>query len=167
MLTFLIDKMTEIGIEGVLILDFGSQYTQLIVRRIREIGVFSTLLPGDVTLDRIRAQNPVAIILSGGPRSVTDATTLPLPNGFFAYCREFRIPVLGICYGLQVIVASLNGVVEKAENGGEYGRTVINVDPKSVLFSGLVKPLFLSILILQNKEKSRSNKRFGCRMETL
>ena len=124
--------------KNLLVLDFGSQYTQLIARRVREIGVHSILLPGDASLEEIAERNPAAIILSGGPRSVTDDSALQLPERFFDQCQKLQIPVLGICYGLQLIVASLNGAVEKASATGEYGRTEITVDTSSLLFQGIL-----------------------------
>jgi len=126
------------AVSQVLVLDFGSQYTQLIARRVREIAVHSLLLPGDASLDQIKAEKPGAIILSGGPRSVTDESALKLPAGFFEYCKREGIAVLGICYGMQVIVSTLNGKVEKGERMGEYGRTEITADTRSKLYKGIL-----------------------------
>src|SRR4051812_1594543 len=108
----------------VLILDYGSQYTQLITRRVRELGVYSRILPGNVSLERIQSYSPRAIILSGGPSSVYDEGAPQLPSGFLAYQSENGIPVLGICYGMQLLVQSLGGKVKKAQNR-EYGRMAI------------------------------------------
>ncbi|MEQ1525456.1 MAG: glutamine-hydrolyzing GMP synthase [Gallionella sp.] len=92
----------------ILILDFGSQYTQLIARRIRETHVYCELHPCDVTDDFIRAFNPAGIILSGGPNSVTEGDTPRAPQIVF----ELGVPVLGICYGMQTMAAQLGGAVE-------------------------------------------------------
>jgi GMP synthase (glutamine-hydrolysing) len=117
----------------VLILDYGSQYTQLITRRIREQGVFSQILPGNVSLERIQSISPQAIILSGGPASVYDEGAPALPQGFLEYQKANRLPVLGICYGMQLLVQNLGGEVRKAEVR-EYGRTQIHTQDGSLLF---------------------------------
>ena len=120
----------------VVVLDFGSQYTQLIARRVRELGVHSVLLPADVEIEDLEAQCPGGIVLSGGPRSVTDPSALQLPQSLLAYCREKDLPILGICYGLHILVASLHGSVQQTSSGGEYGRMEITVDRTSHLFEG-------------------------------
>ena len=120
----------------VVVLDFGSQYTQLIARRVRELGVHSVLLPADVAIADLEAQSPGGIVLSGGPQSVTDPSALQLPPSFLSYCREKDIPVLGICYGLHILVASLHGSVQQTSSRGEYGRMEITVDPASSLYEG-------------------------------
>jgi len=94
--------------EKILILDFGSQYTQLIARRVREAGVFSELHPWDMTDAEIRAFNPAGIILSGGPNSVYEDETPKAPDAVFA----LGVPVLGICYGMQTMATQLGGAVE-------------------------------------------------------
>lgn len=114
---------------GFLILDFGSQVTQLIARRLRELNVFSEILPYDVTLEEIQQKQPLGIILSGGPQSV---------NGGDAPLREVQelldlCPVMGICYGMQLMAQSLGGKVESAEVQ-EYGHR--DVIWKSPLFEG-------------------------------
>ncbi len=105
----------------VLILDYGSQYTQLIARRVRELGVYSMILPGDVTLERIRQVGPKALILSGGPSSVYEIGAPQLPSGLLEEARKTGLPILGICYGMQLLARDLGGQVV----GGsvrEYGR---------------------------------------------
>ena len=93
--------------QTIIVLDFGSQYTQVIARRIREANVFSSVLPYNSKLSEIRKQNPVGIILSGGPASVF-AKSSPKPNpGIF----KLGIPILGICYGLQLRGIMLGGEV--------------------------------------------------------
>eukprot|EP00879_Flechtneria_rotunda_P004705 GHRR01004969.1.p1 GENE.GHRR01004969.1~~GHRR01004969.1.p1 ORF type:complete len:554 (+),score=164.75 GHRR01004969.1:648-2309(+) len=119
----------------VLVLDYGSQYTQLICRRIREIGVFSMMFPGDASMERIKSVNPKVIILSGGPNSVHVEDSPRVPNEFFSYCNENSIPVLGICYGMQLIVQMLGGTVGSGVVGGEYGRMPIIIQPTSCLYS--------------------------------
>ncbi|HYM62207.1 MAG TPA: glutamine-hydrolyzing GMP synthase [Thermoanaerobaculia bacterium] len=117
--------------QTVLVLDFGSQYTQLIARRIRENGVYSEIHPCDLPIERIRALAPCAIILSGGPLSVY-AEAAP-------YCSrevfELGAPILGICYGMQLMAYYLGGQVEAARER-EYGRAEIDVTTDSPLFAG-------------------------------
>src|SRR5210317_2410448 len=85
------------NIDTVLVLDFGSQYTQLIARRIRELNVFSVILPWDIAVEKIKSLNPKGVILSGGPESVTESNTPRIPKIIF----ELDVPILGICYGMQ------------------------------------------------------------------
>jgi GMP synthase (glutamine-hydrolysing) len=118
--------------EWVLVLDFGSQYTQLIARRVRECGVYSEIRPFHLPADEIRQLKPGAIILSGGPASVY-ADNAPLPDpAIFA----LGIPVLGICYGLQVIAHLLGGRVDPAARR-EYGRTELEILDHRDLFKNL------------------------------
>ncbi|MGH9566818.1 MAG: glutamine amidotransferase-related protein, partial [Candidatus Angelobacter sp.] len=93
--------------QSIVILDFGSQYTQLIARRIRELKVFSVVLPCTASLDEIKSYHPAGIILSGGPSSVYDADAPPADERVLAQ----GLPVLGICYGLHFIVQKLGGKV--------------------------------------------------------
>src|SRR5260370_15270775 len=102
--------------ELVLVLDFGSQYTQLIARRIREQRVYCEILPCTVPLERVRAIAPQAIVLSGGPASVYDDGAPSVDPSVFS----MGVPVLGICYGLQLIAHLLGGKVERAHDR-EYG----------------------------------------------
>ncbi|NOY60580.1 MAG: glutamine-hydrolyzing GMP synthase [Calditrichaeota bacterium] len=115
--------------ELVLILDFGSQYTQLIARRIRELGVYSEIKPFDIDVEEIKKLNPKGIILSGGPSSVY-AQDAPLPS---RELFDIGCPILGICYGLQVMAYMLGGEVDPAQNR-EYGRAVLTIDDHSDLF---------------------------------
>jgi len=122
--------------EAIIVLDFGSQYTQLIARRIRELGVYSEIKPYYVDINELRQLQPKGIILSGGPSSVY-APDAPLPHS-----ELFNIgcPILGICYGLQVIAHVFEGKVAKALRR-EYGRAAIHLDDKSDLFRNLADEL--------------------------
>ena len=102
--------MTNIHSEKILILDFGSQYTQLIARRVREANIYSEIHPFDMSSDDIQAFNPKAIILSGGPESVTIESDINAPEIVF----QMDVPVLGICYGMQTMAAQLGGKVESS-----------------------------------------------------
>src|SRR5689334_20248115 len=121
---------TERG--GIVVLDFGGQYTQLIARCIREQQVFSAVLPCTASLDEIRAQEPVGIILSGGPSSVYDEYA-PVCD---AKVLELGIPVLGICYGMQWMSHTLGGKVERAERR-EYGPAHLEIEEGATLFRGI------------------------------
>lgn len=128
-----IDKKMQ-HTETILILDFGSQYTQLIARRIRECGVYSEIHPFSLPLEEIQKINPSGIILSGGPLSVYDSGAPSLKNQVF----ELNIPVLGICYGLQLMCNQLGGKVESAKTR-EYGKALFKTEKQHKLFSG-IKP---------------------------
>ncbi|MEF8796016.1 MAG: glutamine-hydrolyzing GMP synthase [Salinivenus sp.] len=114
--------------ETIVILDYGSQYTQLIARRVRETGVYSEIYPCTVDLDRVAAQNPKGLILSGGPCSVYDDDAPQLDPELLDLRRDDgrRVPVLGICYGLQAMAHLLGGHVERADRR-EFGRARIQV----------------------------------------
>jgi GMP synthase (glutamine-hydrolysing) len=116
---------------GIVVLDFGGQYTQLIARRVREQEVFSAILPCNASLDEIRSYEPVGIVLSGGPSSVYDANA-PVcdPN-----VLKLGVPVLGICYGMQWLARTLGGKVVPAERR-EYGPAQLEIEKESQLFSG-------------------------------
>lgn len=114
------------------VLDFGGQYTQLIARRVRELHVFCEIVPFDMPLETLTAKNPKAIILSGGPASVY-APSAPVCD---KAVLEAGIPVLGICYGAQLMANLLGGSVEHAP-AGEYGKTTAHLDRTSSLFHGL------------------------------
>ena len=118
--------------DRILILDFGSQVTQLIARRVRESGVYCEILPFNTAPERIRDFGARAIILSGGPASVTGAETPRAPQEVF----ELDLPVLGICYGQQTLCAQLGGEVEGSEHQ-EFGRAMIEVTDDCRLFDGL------------------------------
>jgi GMP synthase (glutamine-hydrolysing) len=118
----------------VLILDFGSQYTQLIARRVRELGVYSEIVPGPTPIANIRAHKPSAIILPGSPASGYREEA-PLPD---AGVYELGLPLLGICYGFQVTAHLLGGSLMKAERR-EYGAATFVQDGRSPLFAGVPK----------------------------
>jgi GMP synthase (glutamine-hydrolysing) len=122
--------------QSIVILDFGSQYTQLIARRIREQNVFSVVLPCTAKLDEIKKYNPAAIILSGGPSSVYDADAPPADPQML----HQGLPVLGICYGLQWMTHVLGGTVHAATKR-EYGHAEVEIVADSPLFAHLTGPL--------------------------
>ncbi|MEE4203268.1 MAG: gamma-glutamyl-gamma-aminobutyrate hydrolase family protein, partial [Halieaceae bacterium] len=107
---------TDIHQYRILILDFGSQYTQLIARRVREIGVYSEIYPWDVDAEAIRAFGATGIILSGGPESVTAPDSPRAADVVF----ELDVPVLGICYGMQTMAVQMGGAVQGADTS-EFG----------------------------------------------
>jgi len=109
--------------QTIIVLDFGSQFTQLIARRLRELSVFSEVWPPDTPMETIRARNPVGIILSGGPKSVSDATAPKCDPALYTLGR----PVLGICYGMQLMADQLGGRVAPAPSR-EFGHAIVNVD---------------------------------------
>ena len=118
--------------ETVLILDYGSQYSQLIARRVRELGVYSELHPFNLSLDRLKERQPKAIILSGSPHSTyEEGAPISSPEIF-----ALGVPVLGICYGLQLIAHQLGGEVDRAARR-EYGHAELTVDDVSDLFAGV------------------------------
>ncbi|WCG23431.1 glutamine-hydrolyzing GMP synthase [Vagococcus lutrae] len=121
------------SLEKIIVLDFGSQYNQLITRRIREFGVFSELLSHKTTAAEIKAMNPKGIIFSGGPNSVYAEDAFKVDPAIF----DLGVPVLGICYGMQLMTAQFNGKVEAASKR-EYGQAFIDVkENKAGLFSEL------------------------------
>src|SRR5258708_8029846 len=127
--------MTE-SYDTVLVVDFGAQYAQLIARRVREARVYSEIVPHTITAASVEARRPAALILSGGPASV-HAEGAPLLDPLI---YELGVPVLGICYGAQLIAQQLGGVV--AHTGkGEYGRTTLRVTgARSTLLAALPPP---------------------------
>ncbi len=116
----------------VLVVDYGAQYAQLIARRVREAKVYSEIVPHTLSAAEIAARRPSAIVLSGGPESVYAPGAPQAPPGLF----ELGVPVLGICYGMQLMAASLGGEVGRREEG-EYGPAEVRVQPGSVLLEGL------------------------------
>jgi GMP synthase (glutamine-hydrolysing) len=124
--------MPDIHADRVLILDFGAQYTQLIARRVRELGVYSEIYACDVDAEQIKRFAPKAIILSGGPESVYDVKGLEAPAEVFSY----GVPVLGICYGMQTMAAQLGGQVESSTHR-EFGAAQVRPTSDSRLLDGL------------------------------
>jgi len=118
--------------EKILILDFGSQYTQLIARKIREHNVYCEIYPFNIPFEEIKAQNPSALVLSGGPMSIYDEGSPQIPNDIFT----LGIPVLGICYGMCVIAQGYGGVVARADKR-EYGRAHLDIISDLVLFNDI------------------------------
>ena len=118
--------------QTVLILDFGSQFTQLIARRVRENRVYCEVQPFDMPLDEIRRRQPVGIILSGGPQSVYEPGAPDASPELF----EMGVPILGVCYGMQVMAHRLGGSVEGSSHR-EYGRAEVSVTDPGKLFEGL------------------------------
>ena len=117
-------------ISSVLVVDFGAQYAQLIARRVREAHVFSEIVPSTISAEEVRARKPLAIILSGGPKSVYETPAPSLDIEIY----DLGIPVLGICYGAQLMAQQLGGSVS-ATGGGEYGRTTLSRIGTSVLLN--------------------------------
>ncbi|MGD8236804.1 MAG: glutamine-hydrolyzing GMP synthase [Chromatiales bacterium] len=120
--------MTDIHAHRILIVDFGSQYTQLIARRVREVGVYCEIWPWDNCEDAIREQKPAGIILSGGPETVTGDEAPSAPDMVF----ELGVPVLGICYGMQTMAAQLGGEVVNSDKH-EYGYARVRARGHSTL----------------------------------
>jgi len=116
--------------QEILVIDFGSQYTQLIARRVREFKVYSEIIPCNVALSEIKKRKPAGIILSGGPASVFEEGSPGIDKEIF----NLRIPILGICYGMQLITHILGGKVSRAEKR-EYGKAILKIDDFSDLFS--------------------------------
>ena len=122
--------------QSIVVLDFGAQYSQLIARRIREQNVFSVVLPCTASLDEVRSYHPLGIVLSGGPSSVYDKDAPQTDRRVF----ELGVPVLGICYGLQLMVHALGGKVHAAAKR-EYGYASVEVKSTSQLFRNVPKNL--------------------------
>ena len=118
--------------ESILILDFFGQYNQLIARRVRECNVYSEIVPYDISIEKIKEKNPKGIIFTGGPSSVyVDDAKMCDPKIF-----ELGIPILGICYGMQLMTHTLGGTVTRADKR-EYGVLPVEIDNSSLLFKGL------------------------------
>jgi GMP synthase (glutamine-hydrolysing) len=122
--------------QTIVVLDFGSQFTQLIARRLRELSVYSEILPFDTTLDEIQRRKPVGIILSGGPKSVSE-TGAPRCDPRVV---SVGVPVLGICYGMQLMTDILGGQVAPAPHR-EYGLATITIEPGAPLFAAIPSEL--------------------------
>ncbi|MBN1800658.1 MAG: glutamine-hydrolyzing GMP synthase [Candidatus Lokiarchaeota archaeon] len=122
--------------DTIIVLDFGGQYCHLIARRIRDLGVYSEILPFDTKMEALKKKEPKGIILSGGPSSVYDVNSPQLPDGFFKFVKEEKIPVLGICYGHHTIIKRLGGTIEPHEQK-EYGKTELNIVSPNLLLEAL------------------------------
>jgi GMP synthase (glutamine-hydrolysing) len=117
--------------DKIVVLDFGSQYSHLICRRIRDFSVYAELVPYDISLEELKKLNPKGIIFSGGPSSVYDSKAPTPTKKIF----QMQIPILGICYGHQIIVNNFGGKVKRVNK--EYGSAVLSVDDNSDIFSGV------------------------------
>jgi GMP synthase (glutamine-hydrolysing) len=120
------------GFDTVLVVDFGAQYAQLIARRVRECHVYSEIVPSTMTAEEMLARHPKAIILSGGPSSVYAEGAPPAPPGLF----QAGVPILGICYGFQLMVSELGGTVRRT-GAAEYGATALESTAAGRLLSGI------------------------------
>ena len=120
----------------VLVVDFGGQYNQLIVRRVRNLGVYAEMVSADITAEKIREKNPIGIIFTGGPASVFGEDSPKVTEEIY----KLGIPLFGICYGMQLIAHQLGGEVVHADASlREYGKTTVNYE-KSVIFDGVSTP---------------------------
>ena len=124
--------MSDIHSERILILDFGSQYTQLIARRVREAKVYCEIFPYNAGIEKVKAFRPKGLILSGGPSSVYDPGAPLIGKDHL----ELGVPVLGICYGMQLLTHVLGGQVAKSAKR-EFGRAELKIDNVAGLFSGV------------------------------
>ena len=118
----------------ILIIDFGSQFNQLIARRVRECKVYCQIVPPTIKLSEIRKLNPEGIILSGGPASIYEKKSPKVNKGIF----KLGIPILGICYGMQFMVAALGGTVKKSKKR-EYGFAELKIKSAKPLFESVEK----------------------------
>lgn len=125
-------SLDQLSHQIILILDFGSQYSELIARRIRETQVYSEVLSYRTTAEQLRQLNPKGIILSGGPSSVYDQSAPKCDPAIW----ELGIPILGVCYGMQLMVQQLGGEVERAERG-EYGKASLHIDDPTDLLTNV------------------------------
>ena len=123
-------------VDTILVLDFGSQYTQLIARRVRESNVYSEILPWDIAESKITELKPKGVILSGGPNSVTETFTPRAPQIVF----DLGIPILGICYGMQTLAEQMGGHVISVDQK-EFGHSELEIETESTLFKGLNKKI--------------------------
>lgn len=125
--------MSNLNENKILILDFGSQFTQLITRRIREIGVYSEIFSCKCKLAEIKKYHPKGIILSGGPESIYEQNAPKIPEGLL----KLGVPILGICYGMQALAKYFGATISKAAKH-EYGHAQIKTEVKNILFEGIV-----------------------------
>ena len=130
--------------EKILVLDFGGQYNQLIARRVRDLNVYCELKPCTISIEKIKEMNPKGIIFTGGPNSVYDEKAPHIDPAIF----KLGIPILGICYGCQLIAYTLGGEVKHAETR-EYGKQQAKLDASSLLFKGIKDN---SVIILDDLE---------------
>src|SRR4030042_4628704 len=120
--------------ENVLVIDFGGQYSQLIARRIRELRVYSELVPYDTDIEKIKSMKPCGLVFSGSPSSIlSQAKKPPIVN---KEIFSLKVPILGICYGMQLVAYLLDGKVT-GSGSNEYGRTKVDISVNSKLFEGL------------------------------
>jgi len=119
--------------ELILVVDFGGQYNQLIARRVRENHVYCEIVPYTISATRVKEMSPKGIIFTGGPNSVYGENSPKIDNEIF----NLNIPILGICYGAQLMAHTLGGNVKTA-TVREYGKTVVNLDTNNPLFDGIV-----------------------------
>ena len=119
--------------EMIIILDFGGQYNQLIARRVREHHVYCEIMPWNKPIEEIKAKNPKGIIFTGGPNSVYDEKSPHCDPAIF----ELGVPVLGICYGCQLMAYTLGGKVGNANEKSEYGKTEVTFNTESKLMKGI------------------------------
>ena len=134
--------MSNLFSQKIIILDFGSQYTQLIARRVRELGVYSEIKAWDARIDASLISDASGIILSGGPESVTDGANAPkIPEILFSY----KIPILGICYGMQAIAKFFGGEVQSSSKR-EFGYARLKKVNESLLLEGVADHRSLSLI---------------------
>ena len=124
--------MNKEKLEKIAVLDFGSQYTQLIARRIRELNIYSEIFHHQISIKKLKKYNVKGIILSGGPSSVYDDSSPKLNLDLL----DSGIPILGVCYGLQLLLSETGGTISKGEIG-EYGNSIIKQTSKAILFKGI------------------------------
>ncbi|MFW9937821.1 MAG: glutamine-hydrolyzing GMP synthase [Candidatus Thorarchaeota archaeon] len=120
----------------ILVLDFGGQYCHLIARRIRELGVYSEILPYNIDLDLFKEKNSDGVILSGGPSSVYESNSPKIPQTLLNHIISERIPILGICYGFHLLIHQLGGKIQSKEQK-EYGKTDLTILDRDLLFDSL------------------------------
>ena len=125
-------SLSKEDLDTILVLDFGSQYTQLIARRVRELGVYSEILPWDIASEKISSLSPKGVILSGGPESVTQDNTPRIPEIIF----NLDVPILGICYGMQTLAEQKGGSVSTSSKK-EFGYAELKIEHSSKIFNGL------------------------------